>query len=58
MKILLEVEVEMKDEHGAADNNPPDPSLVAAYVTAYGREATRGEYGINWMIRSTRVVEG
>lgn len=56
-RVLLEVWVEQKDEHGAADNSPPSNEWVAAIVKDYGRDATRGEYDINWMIRDVRVME-
>lgn len=56
-RILLEVWVEQKEEHGARDNSPPSDELVAAYVKDYGRDATRGEYDVNWMIYDARPVE-
>ena len=58
MRVVLEVEIEQKDEHGAVDNNPPDPNLVAAYVHDYMRDITRGEYSLNWMVRNVKVAEG
>lgn len=57
-RILLEVYVEIKEEHGALDNSYPSDQLVAAYVKDYTRDATRGDYDVNWMVYSVNVVDG
>lgn len=58
MKILLQVEVEVKEEHGAPDNSLPSGEAVAAYVLMGLREAVRPEYEINWIPTRVSVVEG
>lgn len=56
MKYLVEIDVEIKQEHGAPNNNLPALELVAAYVQDYLRDAVRPEYDINWMPRSVRGI--
>lgn len=56
MKYLIEVDVVIKEEHGAPSNDLPTLELVAAYVYDYLRDAVRPEYEINWMPRRATGV--
>lgn len=55
-RVLVEVWVEQKSEHGAANDLPPSDEWVAAIVKDYGRDATRGEYDMNWKIVDAQPV--
>jgi hypothetical protein len=56
VRVLLEVEIEAKDEWEGGAGRLPAPAEIATVAHDHLRDITRSEWELPWMVRSVKEV--